>query len=370
MLVSINNPIQNSWTFISIFVLFLLLSCRRRKDKGFSLSLTQELKGFAILAIIFSHIGYFLVTDHQFLFPLSVLAGVGVNLFLFLSGYGLTISSIKRKETIWYFYKRRILKLFVPFWIVLISFLLMDFFVLGISYDKSFIVRAFFGIFTNAELFQSLNSPFWYITLLLFYYILFPLVFIKKYPWISAFFLFFLAYYLLIKSNLVWFEDVIKLYKLHLFAFPLGVGIAGFFTEPKILNNSFVLKTKEVYRNTEKFVYPVFSILFLVVISYFAINSGVGDSIRIEQKISLLTMFAIILLFLIKKFEFRLLGLFGVYSYELYLFHWPIMYRYEIFYKHFPAWFATILYLLLFICLGWILKRISGKITKLKLLQF
>jgi peptidoglycan/LPS O-acetylase OafA/YrhL len=366
MLVSINNAVFNNWVFISIFLILILVSCKRKREQGFSLSITKELKGFAILAIVFSHIGYFLITDHQFLFPLSVLAGVGVNLFLFLSGYGLTISSLSKKEGKFQFYKKRLIRLLIPFWIVLISFLLMDYFLLGISYDKDFIIKAFLGIFTNAELFESLNSSFWYITLILFYYILFPLVFIKRYPWISALLLYFLSYYFLIKLDLVWLEEVAKLYKLHIFAFPLGVGIAWIFTEPKILNNFIILKTKQIYKKIEKFAYPIISIFLIIFISYFAINSGVGETIKLEQNISIVTMFAIILLFLIKKFEFRLLGLFGIYSYELYLFHWPIMYRYEIFYKYFPAWIATILYLVLFICLGWVLQLVSKNIKKHK----
>jgi len=39
---------------------------------------TQELKGLAILSIVFAHIAYMLVSDSRFLYPLSVAAGVGV----------------------------------------------------------------------------------------------------------------------------------------------------------------------------------------------------------------------------------------------------------------------------------------------------
>ncbi len=112
MMVSINNPIQATWIFISIFLLALLISIKSQKannadnNKGFfPITLTQELKGLAILAVVFSHIGYFLVYQHEFLFPLTILAGVGVNIFLFLSGLGLTISALKKDLSVWNFYK-------------------------------------------------------------------------------------------------------------------------------------------------------------------------------------------------------------------------------------------------------------------------
>lgn len=365
MMVSINNVVQNNWIFISILTVVILLSIRPKKNQEFSNSVTQEIKGFAILAIIFSHIGYFLITDHQFLFPLSVLAGVGVNLFLFLSGYGLAVSNSKDNNGIFNFYKKRFLRLLIPFWIVLISFLLLDYFVLKISYEKILIIKSFFGIFTSADIFQALNSPFWYITLILFYYILFPLVYFKKHPWVSGFLIYFISYYLLMKINLVWFEDVIKLYKLHIIAFPLGIITFSIFNEEKIKKNFLILKTKEIYKKFEKFIYPILISALVLIISYFAINSGIGESIKIEQNISIITMIAIVILFLIKKFEFKLLTFLGIYSYELYLIHWPIMYRYEFLYKYFPAWIATFLYLIFFVFIAWILQKISKKLLHL-----
>lgn len=95
--------------------------------------------------------------------------------------------------------------------------------------------------------------------------------------------------------------------------------------------------------------------LSLAALAYLAINSGVGDTPRKEQFISLLTMLAAIAFVSFKRFEFRLLLLFGVLSYEIYLFHWPILSRYDFLYGHVPAWLATSLYLGLFVLLGWLL---------------
>ena len=95
MQIEVTSPVTQTQIFALIFCLALFLSARRKKEiLSFSKETTQDLKGFAILAVILSHIGYFLSTDDKFLFPFSILAGVGVNLFLFLSGFGLTVSSV------------------------------------------------------------------------------------------------------------------------------------------------------------------------------------------------------------------------------------------------------------------------------------
>lgn len=153
MTISINNVVDSTNIFIAIFLVAFLALIRKQKNKEFfSVAVSQELKGFAILAIVFSHIGYFLSTDTRFLFPLSILAGVGVNLFLFLSGYGLTISSFGKNLSIGQFYERRLLKLFIPLWLVLAALFLLDYFALGKFYSWSYTINAMFGLFLHADL--------------------------------------------------------------------------------------------------------------------------------------------------------------------------------------------------------------------------
>lgn len=373
MTTSISNPILSTWIFISICVVLTLWSMQKKRDEGFSISLTQELKGFAILAVIFSHIGYFLITQHEFLFPLTVFAGVGVNMFLFLSGYGLTIAGINKSETRVQFYKKRMLKVLIPFWIVFIIFLILDYVILGNLYSHEFIIKGFLGIFTSAQIYTDLNSPFWYLSLILFYYLLFPLFFSKKYPWITAIFLY-MSTHIIIKLDPRVLENVIELYKTHTIAFPLGIFFAWVCVgdKTKYLHvkmraclHVFSEKIKDIYIQYRKIIERVSIGILVIAISYFSIHSGVGEDIVIEQNISIMIVGMIILLFFIKKNEFRILSIFGLYSYELYLLHWPIMYRYTSLYAYVPAWLATCIYLLICIGLGWVLKYISQKIFKL-----
>ncbi len=354
MIISINDPVQSTWIFSLIFFIILAALVRSRQIKEwFPATLTTELKGLAILMIVLSHIGYFLVNDHRFLWPLTIAAGVGVNLFLFLSGFGLTASQLQKNLPAWQFYKKRLLKLFTPFWLVLAAFVALDYLVLHISYPLDYLGRAFLGIFTHADLYQDINSPLWYFTFILGYYLLFPLVFNKKRPWFSALVLY-LAGYLLIYWQPPFLDYVLYLYKVHIFAFPLGVMAAWIVTKIPAPDFS---AGKWSAAGTAMVYYPVLAGL-LAIFVYANIHSGIGVSARLEQSMSILAVLAISGVFILKKIECRLLSLFGLYSYEIYLFHWPILYRYDIFYFWLPAWAATLLYLFLFLGLGWLMNKI------------
>ena len=361
MIVSINNPIQATWIFSFILLAALLASLRsRRIAEWLPASLTTELKGMAILMIVISHIGYFLVSDHRFLWPLSIMAGVGVNLFLFLSGFGLASSGLQKDLSVWQFYKRRLLKLFVPFWLSIAVFLAADFFILGKAYSFQFIGRAILGIFKHADLYNDLNSPLWYFTFILLCYLLFPLVFSKKRLWLTAI-IFFIAGDLIVRMNPDYFIGVMHLYKVHIFAFPLGILAAGIVL--KLPSASILERSSKGWRAIG---YYLTILIFLAVFAYANFNSGIGESAAKEQWMSLLAVVSIVLVFILKKREYRLFSIFGLYSYEIYLWHWPILYRYDLLYGIMPAWLATVLYLIAFLGIGWAAQKASAFIFSLK----
>jgi len=368
MLISISNPILQTWVFSLLLLTGVLVFIRPRKiNEWFPASVTTELKGAAILMIVLSHIGYFLVTDHRFLWPLSIMAGVGVNLFLFLSGFGLTASQLQKNLSIGQFYKRRLLKLFTPFWLSLLVFLILDFFILKIYYSWTFIGEAVIGFFKHADLYQDLNSPLWYFTFILGYYLLFPLVFSKKFPWLSAIILYLIGYFLIYLEPTK-LDYVLHLYKVHIFAFPLGVLAAWAVTKFKKPES-----LEKFSRAVGILVYYLLPAVFLGIFIYANINSSIGEPVSSEfwksmlvnkeQWMSIIAVLAISVVFIFKKVEFKLLSWFGLYSYEIYLFHWPIMYRYDLFYSWLPAWLATILYLALFIGVGWLVNFVVNLVS-------
>ena len=367
MPISITNSLQSTYIFITIFIIGLILTVKRKNENGLSKSLTQELKGFAIFAVVFAHIGYYLTSDNHFLFPLSIAAGVGVNLFLFLSGYGLTVSSITKKSTILQFYKTKLKKLYIPMFFTLLLFLSLDFLILNKTYSLLYIGQSFLGFFLHADLFTDINSPLWYFTFIIFYYLLFPIVFYRKQPWISGIILFAISY-LLILSNPAFLQNVIYLYKTHFIAFPLGVFVADIVSKYKnssleshIKNLLNKIKLQKIFKNI---VYWVFIGLLLWTAIYTLYYSNIGKYFFVEQITSLITCGALILLFLISKYESRMLYLFGIFSYEMYLLHWPIMARFDIFYHFLPAWFATITYLVFFILTSWTMQKIINFLEK------
>lgn len=349
MQISINDPLLQTQIFIVIFIISLILSLKKRDRQGFTVEITEELKGFAILAVVFSHIGYFLDSQDRFLFPLSVLAGTGVNLFLFLSGFGLYKSWQKGGQSVVKFYSQRLSKLFLPFLVVLISFLLLDKIFLNIQYPFVLTVKNFLGFFPSAEIYQVIDSPLWYFTLILFYYLISPFFFKLNNPYISAMGLMLFSYFVFnvklpFALELTQIDKSVQdLYRVHLIAFPLGVAFSA-------IDQRYFLLVKKI----KLIILP----LSLTVFAYTAINSGVGENKFIEQAVSLVTMFSILTFFVLNNYQFRLLNLFGKYSYEIYLFHWPILYRYEHLFKFLPASMATMFYLAEFFLLGGFLQRL------------
>lgn len=350
MQINIQNPQPQTLIFIVIFLPVILLTLRKKTGGFFDVSLTGELKGFAMLAIIFSHIGYFLISGQNFLYPLSILAGVGVNIFLFVSGFGLTFSALKKEQSIIGFYKKRLEKLLIPFWITLIIFFIADLFILNRYYSLNYIVQSFFGFFPRADLFIDIDSPLWYFTAILFYYLIFPLVFIKRFPIISAILIYILSLELL-NINLPINKDVINIYKLHIVAFPLGIVLSYFFYKFPVIEKL----------NTSKFKWFLLPFL-LGIFLYYSIHSGVGEKPLIEQSISIVTLICLLLIFIIKNFKIIFLEIFGLYSYEIYLIHWPILSRYDFFYKYLPGSIATVLYISLFLGVAFVLTKLINQV--------
>lgn len=349
MPITIINPQFQTLIFGTIFLLILAFSVRRaKKESFFAPSTTESLKGFAILAIIFSHIGYSL-SSQSFLYPFSILAGVGVNLFLFLSGFGLASSALHKPLSILAFYKKRLPKLFLPMWFVLIIYLLLDYFVLAKTYPPTTIFQSFLGFFPVADLFTNINSPLWYFSLILYFYLLFPLLFWKKYRFLSPFIMLAVTFYFL-RLTLPINRDVITLYKLHFVSFPLGILLA------LIINNN------QLYKIKINFLKVPLLFIAVIIFLYTAIHSNIGQDAKLEQGISIITTLSLVIIFILLSWETKVFNFFGKYSYEIYLLHWPLLSRYDLLYKNLSASLATLLYLILFLFLAWLLNKIIRKI--------
>lgn len=99
--------------FSTILLILYLVGFVKKDNRTFTFmnkAFTKAIKGFAILTVVWAHTGARLgVGGIQFI------AGVGVALFLICSGYGLEMSN--QKNGLKGFWKKRFLKVCIPFWI-------------------------------------------------------------------------------------------------------------------------------------------------------------------------------------------------------------------------------------------------------------
>ncbi|HSC76700.1 MAG TPA: acyltransferase [Pseudomonadales bacterium] len=369
MLITVTNIVQSTWIVIASLLTVTLLTFRKTGHTGLlPIPVTQELKGLGILAIVFAHISYMLVTDNTFLYPLSIAAGVGVDLFLFMSGFGLTVGMLKKQMPTLEFYQRRLVKIFIPFWIVLVILFACDKIFLNIHYSFVYMLQSFFGWFPRASAFEDVNSPFWYISWMLMFYALFPLLFRRESPWLTAILLAVIANTVALIDPL--HLQVNWLHRLHTNAFSLGILLAWW-----LHANPSKVEMLEWFRNQSSGLgrYAVVTAA-LIFAGYMAYHNTAGNWPRfasllettgfdpgffIGQATSLICMAALIVVFSLKKFDNKFLYIYGIYSYETYLLHWPLMSRYDIFFHYLPAWAATILWVAAFIGIGWLLQKIT-----------
>ena len=377
MAIVIPNTTESTAIVSIVLITAFALSFRKSEPNGiFPLSVSQELKGLGILSIVFAHISYMLVDDHKFLYPLSKGAGVGVDLFLFMSGYGLSASMLKKPLSTIEFYKRRLIKVFIPFWIVLIGLFVADAIFLNRHYSTGYLIQSFLGWFPRNSPYEDVNSPFWYITWMLLFYILFPLLFYKERLWLSALLLCTAAnlvtVFNLLNTETNWWLG------LHTVAFPLGMLFAWLLLGTPADDNRFVTKLTQLRDEFSGLWRYVFMILLSLFAAYMAAHNEPKDWPKLSQWVdeignisaahligqtcSILAMTALIIVFCMKRLDNRLLSLFGAYSYETYLLHWPLMARYDIYFHTLPAWTATLLWLLTFIVMGRFLQNASQSV--------
>lgn len=316
--------------FTAVLLAGLLLTARKQPAIDLSLTLTNELKGFAILGVIFAHVGYYLVSDHQFLYPLSTVAGIIVKVFLFASGYGLVKSFTHKPQTITEFYRSRLPKLYIPMWIALVIACITRWAQGATLPSLQVLAFSFLGLFPVADIYQSLNSPLWYFTFIIANYLLFPVMFSAKHATLSAI-IFGSVVGTIVFLPLPVSEGVLNLYRLHALAFPLGM-IAASLHWSRLLSIRPWMRTSLFLVSTAVFVYA-------------ASHAHIGEGIWPETRASLIGTAGLLVAFLTKPLESRLLTFFGTYSYELYLLHWPILLADRWLFPHLPAALALVLWL-------------------------
>jgi peptidoglycan/LPS O-acetylase OafA/YrhL len=356
---------------IVAFLLVVFLTIKKSSHTDvFPISVTNELKGLGILTVVFAHFTYMKVNNWEFLYPLSTIAGVGVDLFLLMSGFGLTVGMMKRPMGTLEFYKKRVIKIFIPFWIALIIMFIADFIFLDKNYGFMYMIKSALGFFPTADGFADVNSPFWYITWMMMFYILFPLFFIKKAPWLTAIILAVIA--LIIGGTNPLDLGSNWLHRLHSEAFSIGIVMAWLLAIKPNEKNKLVESIKNFRDNSNLPRYLVILVMALIVAyvsqhtsakDWPTVKAILGENYLVEQLACVVIMMAFVVIFVLKKVESKFLAIYGAFSYEVYLIHWPLMGRYDVFFDYLPSWAAVIVWMVVFILVSMLLQKLVTPVS-------
>ena len=141
--------------------------------------------GLAVIWIFFRHTFYYNQVSYSFFSPIVQIGDCGVDIFMFLSGFGLYFSYTKYLKKI-EFYKKRVLRI-IPTVILLLS-------LFAVSKDV-LQGHAPTTIFHPGYWFFSVYANYWFIVAILLFYALYPFVFycIRKNAFVTAIFAFVLS---------------------------------------------------------------------------------------------------------------------------------------------------------------------------------
>jgi len=316
--IALTHPIYTSFTiYVGLFFLALLTLRKGTKDIFLNRSVSEQVRGIAILFVVIGHIGvHTLVSKRDFL----VLGEYGVSLFFILSGFGLTLSCHSKKITFISFLKRRVSKVMIPYVLITCIILLLDFIFLHRTYASKDILLTMIGVNINT-ITRHIDYVRWYVTLLLIWYVFFALLWDKldgyKFPaafTAIAFLLFLISYYV---------YDLGYAF----FSFPCGIWLA--------LYHEQVSKLLAQYRTNTIKIYSIICIvcIYLFVQKILPVLSSYVPSIFISLSREMMwILFSLaILLFVnaLSPFSSGFLKYAGKYSYAIFLLHGPLMIKYD-----------------------------------------
>ncbi len=161
---------------VIIAVFFLLMALTGKKsapdDNNFmSPPHTDSVRGFAIFFVVLGHLwvhvsGY---TDFFYI-------GTPVSMFLLVSGFGITLSAIRKEPRFKEYILKRTRKVLVPYWMATVVILALDYIMLGKTLQTGSVVLTFLGINLRPEL-LLLDYVRWFVTFILLWYAVFFLAY-------------------------------------------------------------------------------------------------------------------------------------------------------------------------------------------------
>ena len=296
--------------FIFIFLILLISGFKERCESGTNIitalpkDYTNALRGLAIIMIMYGHVcGRY----HESVW-FSPFACTGVALFLFLSGYGNNESFIKNGR----FPLLKLLKLIIPYWIIL-------FLVSILGYEELNIYYLFFD-------FTFIKTSYWFVGYIFKWYLIF---------WFAVNFAYKYRWYIFILAALLSFVFLTPLESEQSFSFICGIYVSE--------NKERIFKIRE--RNLDIIA------LLLFVIGTFALGVKQISLIRNNEMLMAITQlciklpYALAIVILMRKIKFLRYNPVFLFlapiTYELYLVHMPLLDFIDIS-SHFTVLYTTI----------------------------
>jgi peptidoglycan/LPS O-acetylase OafA/YrhL len=142
------------------------------------------IKGYSILSIVLFH--YFQGISLSPLFEKAInFGGTGIHTFLFASGFGLFLSQIGKPLSYGEFLKKRFAKIYLPYIIIVTVTALISLFIpLYVNSWNAYFSHLFFYKMFDNELIGSYGYQLWFVSTIIQFYLLFPLIVLlrKKIP--------------------------------------------------------------------------------------------------------------------------------------------------------------------------------------------
>jgi peptidoglycan/LPS O-acetylase OafA/YrhL len=258
-------------------------------------------------------------------FKVSGLGFHAVGVFIILSGWTLMQSTMRRAESsavAWgTWYRARFLRLYPMYWVAHLVYLLSPF-VARLEPVDDRIILSLLGLrFINIQMnFMYLNAAWWYFSMLIQFYLIFPLLFLtaRRFgPWwfllIACVAGFFARYMLLVvwQQNGLWVLGGFAICRLPEFA--LGMSLAAWHTRSPARVEWFFLRGAGLVLGL--ILYPAALQLYNGLYEYIFVDFATGTCCLLE-------IVGIAGIISVLK-PAKLFGLVGLYSYGLYLIHQP-----------------------------------------------
>lgn len=280
-------------------------------SEKFDITRTNANKGFALLLLLWHHLFYQHPEYGTLTYALAEYAKVCVSIFIILSGYGLAESIKNKKIGLFSFYKKRLIKLYMTYWLIIIVFVPIGIFFIDrtlvsifgdYAYMKFIVQTLGFHMFTS-NVGYGYNATWWFMSLIIGLYILFPLIYFL----IQKFGIWIILFTLLIQVAPT--VNYIGLLQHWILPFTLGIFLSK-------INGFIFFLTWLKKLGIVHFVFLIFLMTLSILLKHYGLLLGILIILFITQIINLSTPLRQILNFI------------GIHSFNIFLFHTFIYFYY------------------------------------------